>query len=86
MSNSSGMFSVYDSKGDVWSTPFFSRNALTARREFERAVNTPGHIYASSPMDYTLAEIGTFNEEHGIVSAMIHERVATALELVEREG
>lgn len=60
------VFSIYDSKADAFLTPMFFRNRGVALRSFMSAVQDEGsdfHRYAS---DYTLFEIGTWDDDKGV--------------------
>lgn len=59
------VFSVFDSKAKVFQQPFFSHNVGTALRSWEQAVAKPDSIFAQYPADFTLFNIGTFNDETG---------------------
>lgn len=60
-------YSVYDSKAKVFSNPFTSVNHLTATRDFNRAANDPSSDISKFPEDYTLYEIGSFDDVLGIL-------------------
>lgn len=62
------IFTVNDSKAALFLQPFFSRNAQTAKRSFSEAVNDAGHQFHKHAGDYTLFEIGSFDEETGVVT------------------
>lgn len=61
------LFTVFDSKSRVFSNPFTSANLLTAQRDFERAANDKNSDICLFPNDYTLYEIGKFDDTLGIV-------------------
>ncbi|AXL15156.1 nonstructural protein [Microviridae sp.] len=54
------MFSVYDSKVQSYSIPFYSRTAEDALRKFSASVNDLKTPYSFHPEDYTLFHIGEF--------------------------
>lgn len=56
------IFTVYDSKAEAYLQPFFADTTGIATRDFEGAVNNPEHQFAKHLGDYTLFELGTFNE------------------------
>ena len=65
------VYSVFDSKVKVFDPPFLMRNAAEALRSFSLAVNhhtnKDGKI-ATFPADYTLFEIGEWNDLSGSIS------------------
>lgn len=59
------MFSVYDSKAKAYIPPFFFPKVAMAIRVFTDSVNDPHHQFNKHPEDYTLFEIGIFDDETG---------------------
>lgn len=57
------MFTVKDIKGDIYMQPFFVRTTALAIREIEQATNNPESIFNKYPEDYSLYEIGEFDQE-----------------------
>lgn len=82
------IFSVYDSKGDVFSRPIFDLNAGVALRGFAdtaKAVNGENPI-SQHPEDYTLFELGEWDESSG--NFKMHDAkhsLGIAIEFVEKE-
>lgn len=77
------MFSVYDSAAKAFLRPFMAPTRGMALRGFMDACSSPDHEFAKHASDYTLFEIGSFDEATGILVPLpSHERVASALELV----
>lgn len=63
------IFSVLDSKAELFIQPFFSPTIATGIRLFEGAVNNPQDAtFAQHADDYTLFNIGSFNQETGILT------------------
>jgi len=61
------VFSVYDSKAQVFATPFFSHNSNTAIRDFNNAALDENSALYRNPSDFTLFEIGKFCDETGLL-------------------
>jgi len=59
------MFSVYDSMANAYLQPFFSPARGLAIRSFSEAVNTSDHQFHKYAGDFTLFEIGEFDDEKG---------------------
>lgn len=59
------MFSIFDSKASGWMQPFFCVNRAVACREFTRAVNDPVTGLYSSPGDFELFEVGSWDAMEG---------------------
>lgn len=58
-------FSVFDSKTGAYMLPQFLRNAGEATRSFEAAVNDGQSTFSKHPADFTLFEIGEFDDSTG---------------------
>jgi len=58
-------FSVRDSKAEAFMRPFFAPTKGLAVRGFRDAVNTKGEPMNAHPDDYTLFQIGEFDETSG---------------------
>lgn len=56
------MFSIYDSKSETFDRPFFSTNTATALREFTHVARNPSSTINQFATDYTLFELGEFNQ------------------------
>lgn len=80
------IFTVYDSKAEAFLEPFFAETAGLAIRSFETAANTSGHAFSKYAADFTLFEIGAFDQqicEFDIYPAQIN--LGTALTFQHQE-
>lgn len=59
------IFSVYDSKAETFMQPFFTQSRGVAIRMFTSAVADKAHDFNRFAEDYTLFELGAFDEEAG---------------------
>lgn len=78
------IFTIYDQKAKAFLPPFFLPQEGMAIRTFSDCVNKEGHQFNAHPADYSLAEIGTFDEETGKLET--HEiaiQYGTGVEFVE---
>lgn len=75
------MFSVYDSKTQAYLPPIYLQSAGAAIRALETAANDPSHEFSKYASDFTMFEIGSFDDESGTVS-MLNAKISlgTALE------
>lgn len=64
-----GIFSVYDKKAAVFSTPFVSHGNATATRDFRSALNDPNSQICKFSDDYDLYLVGTWDEDSGSIVA-----------------
>jgi hypothetical protein len=75
------VFSVYDSKVEAYLQPFYMRSKGEALRAFGEVVNSQDHLFSRHPADYTLFEIGEFDEGKGDFTMHTHKTpLGTALE------
>lgn len=67
------VFSIWDETAELYSQPIVSQNAGTAIRSFIKAVNDgdPTNNLGRFPHSFQLFEIGTWNDETGIIE--MHE-------------
>ncbi len=72
-------FTVYDSKVEGYLRPFFMQTPNEAIRAFTELVNDPQHQFGKHPEDYTLFEIGTFDESNGSIESISHVGLGLAL-------
>lgn len=56
------LFTVYDSKAEAYLVPFYERTTGLAIRAFSSASNEKEHQFNRFPADYTLFELGEFDE------------------------
>ena len=59
------LFSVYDSAAEAYLPPFILPNVQMAQRIFGDCINSPEHQFSKHPEDYTLFELGIFDDETG---------------------
>lgn len=57
--------SVYDSKVNAYMQPFFCRTTGEATRLWTDTVNDPKTQFFQHPGDFTLMELGVYDEESG---------------------
>ena len=59
------VFTVYDQKAKAHLTPFFLLQEQQAIRAFTDCVNSDDHPFGKHPEDYTLIQIGEFDDSDG---------------------
>ena len=60
------IYSIYDSKGQFYSTPFYSRNDDVATRDFSNVVMNEQNPMSRSKGDYSLYLLGVFNSDFNL--------------------
>lgn len=61
------VFSIYDSKAEMYMQPIFQPTHASAVRAFSGEVNRSGSLINAYPSDYFLFEIGFFDDETGVI-------------------
>lgn len=64
------IFTVYDSKADAFLPPFFAQATGVALRMFEESISDPQHQFAKHAGDYTLFELGSFDQATGNITTL----------------
>lgn len=62
------IYTAYDSKVENYLPPFFVKTKGAALRAFTEFVNDPNTQFHKHPADYTLFEIGEFDENSGQIA------------------
>lgn len=59
------IFSIFDSKAQLFMLPFFAPNRAVASRMFQGVINDPTTDFSKFPGDFALFELGLFDESDG---------------------
>lgn len=80
------IFAIYDIKAEAYLQPFFLPTVGMALRSWTEAVNDPQTKFHLHPSDYTLFQIGTFNQTNGsLYSTETKTPLGTALEFIKNK-
>lgn len=79
-----GVYSIYDSKANLWLPPFFARNSAVATRMFEQACNQEASEFKKFATDYSLHEIGQWNENEGEILGSVPKSLGLAAAFVKK--
>ncbi len=63
------MYAIHDAKAGQYLRPFFLHNDEMAKRSFMDATINPDSQFYQHPLDYSLFQIGTYDEETSIVKS-----------------
>ncbi len=80
------VFTVYDVKANAYLPPFVLPETGMAVRTFADAINDKDHAFGKHPGDYTLFDIGLFNDATGLLDGESPKSVHNGIELVARSG
>ncbi len=77
------LFTIFDDKAEAYLPPFVLPGKGMAMRIFGDCVNSKDHQFGAHPQDYTLFDIGSFDDRTGIVGDLDSRCVcANGLEVV----
>jgi len=80
------VFTVFDSKAAAYLQPFFTATTGLAIRSFQDAALNPEHQFNKHLGDYTLFEIGTYDDLTGkFVQSESFHNLGTALSYASKE-
>lgn len=80
------MFTVYDSKAEAYNQPFYMRSKGEALRAWHSTVNDKTTQFYTHPADYTLFEIGEFDDSTGNITIyQAKHNLGNAMEFKNRE-
>ena len=80
-------FAIYDAAAQVYMAPFFQSTVGLAIRQFEQVANDPSTSVSKYPQDFTLFEIGSYDDSNGRMDP--HDAplpLGTALEYQRKEA
>jgi len=62
------IYSVFDSKSESYTPPFYQHTEAMAIRTFADACNDKEHTFGMHPDDYTLFDLGTWDDSTGTIT------------------
>lgn len=78
-------FSIYDEKAQVYSRPFYALTMGEAIRTFSDASNTPDSPYNRHPTDYTLYQVGSFDDANGELDDHINNNLGSSDQYIDQK-
>lgn len=64
------IFAIHDAKAEAYLQPFFMANKGTAIRAITEILQKPDHSFTKYPEDYTLFELGEYDDSNGQMSPL----------------
>lgn len=77
------MFTVYDATAEAFLPPFFMPNTQTALRAIEDCVSDENHNFHKHSSDYTLYELGSFDDAAGLMEPLPQPKVISLLSTIK---
>lgn len=75
------MFCVRDSKTEAYMPPFLAQNVVTAQRMLVDVMEGNNSMLASHPEDFQLFHVGTFSEDTGEITPVVHSSHGKIIDL-----
>ena len=75
----SNIYSIKDEVSEEFSTPFYSKNNDTAKRDFYNVIDNPETLYGATPKDFKLFHLGSWNNESGVIDSIPPVFIAEAI-------
>lgn len=79
------LFAIYDQKAFAYLPPFTLPRTEMAERTFADCINSDAHAFGKNPADYTLFELGGYDDNKGLIT--VHETpvvVGTGIEYIQK--
>lgn len=77
-------YSILDTKAQIYNPPFYQRNAGEASRSFSKIVNDKQSLINQFPEDYTLVQIGAFDDETGLLVGETHVIIGNGSQFIAK--
>ena len=74
------LYSVYDTKSELYTLPFFVNNKAMAIRYFSNWVNDRTHTFGLNPEDYILFHLGTYDDTLATITQDKIESIGNGLQ------
>ena len=80
-----GVYAVYDVCSAVYDGPVPATTDAVAVRNFSNMCRNPESAIGTSPEDYTLFRVGTWNDANGEITPEAPQKLVNGLECVAKE-
>jgi len=64
------IYSIRDSKGEVYNTPFFQKTHGEAERNFRQLVSDEKSLVSKYPLDFNLYYLGEYDDQTGKIDPL----------------
>lgn len=76
------IITIQDTKAQAFLPPFYAKTTAEAIRTFGSSCSDPKSMFNQHPKDFILIEIGTFDDETGLITPCEHHNIATGADFV----
>jgi len=79
------IFVIHDVKANCYMEPWFLQQQAIAQRAFSDCVNDPDHNFGRHPEDYTLFNIGEYNDQNAKIEWIPPQSLGNGIEYLKPE-
>lgn len=79
------IFTVYDTKAEVYLPPFCVPTLGIATRAFTDCINSDTHTFGQHPSDYTLFQLGVFSDHDGQINTHAAKIIGNGIDYVDHD-
>lgn len=79
-------FAIWDAKAEAYLPSFVTISSATAMREIADIVNRPEHQFNKHSQDFTLYEIGEYDDQKGCYENLLGPKSLINLKDLKQEG
>lgn len=80
------VYSIKDAKAGYFHSPIFANNPAQAQRTFHSIVNDPQSPISKYPEDYSLWQLGVWDNVTGFIKGQEPSHLCTAMDVVSTKG
>lgn len=80
------IYSVKDTKAEAFLPPWYAPTNASAIRSFSTAVNDSTHDFAKYPSDFVLYQLGSFDDNTGVITAMEPHVLGVAIDFLKLDN
>lgn len=77
------IYTIYDTKAQYYTRPFFARGDETAKRIITNTLAQKDNEFAMNPEDFQLYHLGSFNEDDGKITSNPPRHILNLVSLVK---
>lgn len=79
------VYTVYDTKAEVYMHPFYFRTEGEAKRTFTSVVNDPNSDFYKNPEDYVFFQVAVFDDHDSSFDSIPPKSIGVAIEFKKAE-
>ena len=77
------IFAIHDGKAEAYLPPFYMHHEGQATRVFQDCINSKKHQFSHHPADYTIFQIGTYNDANAEINSHAPKSLGNGVEFIK---